>query len=42
MPTLYVHYDAARAALPQMGQPTMIAWVGPEAPSRRERCCRKP
>ena len=30
MPTLYVHYDAARAALPQMGQPTMIAWVGPE------------
>ena len=30
MPTLYVHYDAARAALPQMGVPSMLAWVGPE------------
>ena len=30
MPTMYVHYDAARATLPQMGAPSMIAWVGPD------------
>ena len=30
MPTMYVHYDAARATLPQMGTPSMIAWVGPD------------
>ena len=30
MPTMYVHYDAARATLPQMGVPSMLAWVGPE------------
>ena len=30
MPTMYVHYDAARATLPQMGVPSMLAWVGPD------------
>ena len=30
MPTMYVHYDAARATLPQMGTPSMIVWVGPD------------
>lgn len=30
MPTMYVHYDAARATLPQMGAPSMLAWVGPD------------
>lgn len=30
MPTLYVHYDAARANLTQVGAPSMISWIGPD------------
>ena len=30
MPTLYVHYDAARANLAQVGAPSMISWIGPD------------
>lgn len=28
MPTVFAHYDAARASFPRMSSPTMIAWVG--------------
>ena len=30
MPTVFVHYDAARVSFPQMSSPSMIAWVGTE------------
>ena len=30
MPTVFAHYDAARISFPQMGAPSMFAWVGTE------------
>ena len=30
MPTVFAHYDAARVSFPQMGAPSMFAWVGTE------------
>ena len=30
MPTVFAHYDAARISFPQMGTPSMFAWVGTE------------
>ena len=30
MPTVFTHYDAARISFPQMGAPSMFAWVGTE------------
>lgn len=30
VPTVFVHYDAARVSFPQMSAPSMIAWVGTE------------